>query len=193
MHPASTPPPVSAAAAAIARRELDTPLGALTLARSARGLVGAWFHDQKHRPPALVARDVAAGVDPVLDEAAARLCDYFAGDPRGFDGLALDLVGTAFQRAVWQQLLGIARGSTTTYGTLARRLGQPTASRAVGAAVGRNPLGIIVPCHRVVGQDGSLTGYAGGLPRKTALLEIERAMRPRGPEQVAFAFAGHPA
>ncbi len=166
-----------AAAAAVARRDLDTPLGALILARSDRGLVGVWFHDQKHMPPRIAPEATAArrGHDPLLDDTEDRFADYFAGDPRGFDGLALDLIGTEFQRRVWALLLEIRRGQTSTYGTLARRLGTPSASRAIGHAVGRNPISVIVPCHRVVGQDGSLTGYAGGLPRKTALLQLERA------------------
>ena len=110
--------------------------------------------------------------DPLLADAARQLRAYFAGQSESFD-LALDLQGTAFQRSVWAELLRIETGSTCTYGDIAHRLGAPTASRAVGAAVGRNPVSIIVPCHRVVGSTGSLTGYAGGLHRKTELLRIE--------------------
>ena len=109
----------------------------------------------------------------MLQRAAAQLNEFFSGQRQSFD-LPLDLTnGTAFQQAVWQALLAIPFGQTTSYGELARRIGRPKAVRALGAAVGRNPIGIIVPCHRVIGADGSLTGYAGGLDRKTALLRIE--------------------
>jgi methylated-DNA-[protein]-cysteine S-methyltransferase len=116
--------------------------------------------------------------DPLLAEAARQLRSYFAGERDGFD-LALDLQGTDFQRAVWAELLRIEPGSTCSYGDIARRLGAPSASRAVGAAVGRHPVSIIVPCHRVVGRSGALTGYAGGLDRKTALLRIEAKQHAR--------------
>ena len=110
---------------------------------------------------------------PVLRLAAEQLQQYLRGDRQPFD-LPLDLAGgTAFQQAVWQALLRIPRGQTTSYGALARQMDRPTAVRAVGAAVGRNPLSMVVPCHRVLGKDGSLTGYAGGLDRKTALLRLE--------------------
>jgi methylated-DNA-[protein]-cysteine S-methyltransferase len=102
-----------------------------------------------------------------------QLDEYFAGTRTRFE-LTLDLQGgTAFQQSVWQALLSIPRGETTTYGDLSRRVGQASAVRAVGAAVGRNPVSIVVPCHRVLGSDGSLTGYAGGLERKEALLRLE--------------------
>ncbi len=105
---------------------------------------------------------------------ARELDEYFAGRRRAFD-LVLAPAGTPFQLAVWEELRRIPFGGTTTYGELARRVGRPTAARAVGAAVGRNPISIIVPCHRVVGSDGALTGFAGGLDRKRALLALERA------------------
>jgi methylated-DNA-[protein]-cysteine S-methyltransferase len=112
----------------------------------------------------------------VLRETEQQLADYFAGRRRQFD-LPLDLShGTAFQQSVWQALLAIAPGRTTSYGALALAVGKPAAVRAVGAAVGRNPISVIVPCHRVLGADGSLTGYAGGLERKRALLELEGAL-----------------
>ena len=169
------------AAACTAQRTIDTPLGPLLLARTERGLAGAWFDLQRHHPPRI---DAPAPVpDAILDRAERAFAAYFAGDDADLD-LPLDLVGTEFQRAVWQQLLAIPRGKTTTYGAIARQLGQPSASRAVGAAVGRNPVSVLVPCHRVVGSDGSLTGYAGGLPRKTALLALEGdALRSRAPTQ----------
>lgn len=150
----------------------DSPLGPLLLAATPLGLAGAWFvHGQRDTP------DPAGWTEhpdhPVLREAAVQLADYFAGQRQQF-ALPLDLRhGTAFQRTVWQALLSIPFGQTTRYGALAGRVGRPTAVRALGAAVGRNPISIIVPCHRVIGADGSLTGYAGGLDRKTTLLRLE--------------------
>jgi len=155
-----------------AQMRYASPLGNLLLARTADGLAGAWFESQKHHPSPLDAT-IDDG-DPLLRRAAQQLAAYFDGSADGFD-LPLDLVGTDFQRAVWADLLRIARGTTCSYGDIARRLGAQSASRAVGAAVGRNPLSIIVPCHRVVGSGGALTGYAGGLDRKTALLRLESA------------------
>lgn len=159
------------AAACTAHTVVASPLGPILLARSKRGLAGAWFEGQKAHPGALAAprRDD----DAMLRAAAQQFVAYLEGQRADFD-VPLDLEhGTAFQRAVWQALRRIARGTTTSYGTLARELGAPNAVRAVGAAVGRNPLSVIVPCHRVVGGDGSLTGYAGGLARKRALLQLE--------------------
>ncbi|MBV9890324.1 MAG: methylated-DNA--[protein]-cysteine S-methyltransferase [Rhizobacter sp.] len=142
----------------------------MLLARTKLGLAGAWFERQKHHPAAIDAPE--RDDDALLAETARQLRDYFAGKRASFD-VALDLQGTDFQRAVWSALLAIAPGRTTTYGEIARELGVPAASRAVGAAVGRNPVSIIVPCHRIVGSSGSLTGYAGGLDRKRSLLRIE--------------------
>ena len=155
------------------RARYRSPLGTMTLAATARGLAGLWFDGQRHEP------DHSGWPEqpdhPVLQQAMRRLDAYFAGQPAVFD-LPLDLAhGTAFQQAVWQALLAIPRGATTSYGGLCRGLGQPGAVRAVGAAVGRNPISIVVPCPRVLGADGSLTGYAGGLERKRALLQLERA------------------
>ena len=156
--------------ACTAQTVFDSPLGPLLLVRTAQGLAGAWFEGQRHHPPAL---DVAhVHDDPLLSRAAAQLQAYFEGGPATFD-VPLDLQGTPFQRAVWQALLGIGRGATRSYGDIARQLGQPVAVRAVGSAVGRNPVSILVPCHRVIGSDGSLTGYAGGVDRKLALLRLE--------------------
>lgn len=149
---------------------VDTPLGPVRIARTANGLAGLWFEGQKHHPGALQVPLQPA--DPLLREAAAQLRRYFAGDARAFD-LPLDLQGTPFQRAVWQALLHIPAGRTCSYGDLARAIGRPRAVRAVGAAVGRNPASLVVPCHRVLGQDGSLTGYAGGVQRKQSLLQLE--------------------
>jgi methylated-DNA-[protein]-cysteine S-methyltransferase len=111
--------------------------------------------------------------DPAFAGVARELDEYFGGSRLAFD-LDLSPAGTPFQLVVWEELRRIPYGGTTTYGELARRLGRPTAARAVGAAVGRNPISIIVPCHRVVGSDGALTGFAGGLDRKRALLALER-------------------
>lgn len=157
----------------VAQCRIDTPLGAMTLAATPTGLAGAWFDRQSHHPGA-----IDAPLDPGqrwLRDAASQLSAYFAGRLRQFT-LPLDATGTPFQQAVWRALVAIDHGATTDYGAIAAALGKPQASRAVGAAVGRNPIGIIVPCHRVLGRDGSLTGYAGGLDRKQALLELEGAL-----------------
>lgn len=148
----------------------DTPLGAMRLARTAHGLAGAWFEDQRHHPGALDAP--LAPNDPLLAEAARAIGEFLAGRRRTIE-LPLDPRGTTFQRAVWAALREIPRGETTSYGAIAQRIGAPQAVRAVGAAVGRNPVSVVVPCHRVVGRDGALTGYAGGLDRKRALLALE--------------------
>lgn len=152
----------------------DSPLGAMRLAASDAGLQGAWFVEgQRHLPDA--AGWPVSRQHPVMRQAQALLMRFFDGEPVAFE-LPLDLdSGTAFQQSVWQALLQIPRGASTSYGHLSARIGKPTAVRAVGAAVGRNPLSIIVPCHRVLGADGSLTGYAGGLARKVALLRLEGA------------------
>ena len=153
-------------------QRMDSPLGPILLAASAQGLAGAWFTEGQRDTPDHAAWTEAPG-HPVLQRAAAQLADYFDGRRQDFD-LPLDLThGTAFQQAVWQALLAIPFGTSTSYGELARRIGRPKAVRALGAAVGRNPVSIIVPCHRVLGADGSLTGYAGGLDRKTSLLRTE--------------------
>lgn len=156
----------------ILQRRIDTPLGPLTAARSAAGLSGLWFDGQKHHPGTLdVPED--EGHDAVLNATAAALAAYFSGKP--FTLPPLDPAGTAFQREVWRVLLTIAPGQPATYGALAGRLGRAHAARALGAAVGRNPISVLVPCHRVVGAGGALTGYAGGLDRKQALLSLEGA------------------
>lgn len=149
----------------------DTALGGVTLAASSSGLRGVWFDGQKHFPD-LPGRAMTPD-HPLLCEAQRQLREYFAGTRRVFD-IALDLShGTAFQQAVWKALLALPFGVSTSYGALAASLRRPEAVRAVAAAVGRNPLSVIVPCHRVLGSDGSLTGYAGGLDRKRALLALE--------------------
>lgn len=154
----------------LAQARVDTPLGPVTLAATAQGLAGLWFDGQKYHPGPLDAPVDAA--QRWIAQAATELARYWDVPMRRFT-VALDPQGSAFQRAVWQALRGIGAGHTTSYGVLAARLGRPTAARAVAAAVGRNPISIIVPCHRVLGHDGRLTGYAGGLDRKAALLAIE--------------------
>lgn len=165
------------ATACTAQAMIDTPLGRVRLARTARGLAGLWFEGQRHHPGELAAphdRD-----DPLLRDAATQLQRYFAGALARFD-LPLDLLGTPFQRAVWQALLRIPAGSTCSYGELARAISAPAAARAVGAAVGRNPVSLVVPCHRVLGRGGALSGYAGGVERKRALLALEVDIRSAG-------------
>jgi methylated-DNA-[protein]-cysteine S-methyltransferase len=158
--------------ACTAQTTILTPLGRMLLARTATGLAGVWFEGQKHHPAPLAVPHRPD--DALLRRAADQLQAYFDGDALGFD-VALDLQGTAFQRSVWQALLAIPAGETRSYGALAKALGSAAAVRAVGGAVGRNPVSVIVPCHRVVGSDGSLTGYAGGVDRKRALLALEHA------------------
>ena len=155
----------------IVKTTFQSTLGSMTVAATDKGLAGVWFNDQQHRPD--YAQWPEQPQHPVLKQAVQQLKQYLAGKRSSFD-LPLDLQGgTAFQQSVWQALLAIPAGSTTSYGVIGTRIGRPKAVRAVGAAVGRNPIGIIVPCHRVLGADGSLTGYAGGLQRKQALLNLE--------------------
>jgi len=157
----------------IAQIHVESPLGPMCLAATADGLAGLWFDGQAHHPGALAVSEDA--LQPHIAQALRELQAYWRDGSTPFE-VALDAGGTPFQQAVWAQLRRIDAGQLSTYGELAARIGRPAAVRAVGAAVGRNPLSIIVPCHRVVGRDGSLTGYAGGLPRKQALLKLEGAM-----------------
>ena len=151
-----------------------SPLGPMLLAASDAGVAGVWFEGQRYEPEDMPWRE--APDHPVLREAVRQLKEYFDGDRTAFE-LPLDLThGTPFQQSVWQALLAIPPGATTSYSELGRKLGRPQAARAVGAAVGRNPVSIVVPCHRVLGTAGALTGYAGGLERKTALLQLEGAL-----------------
>lgn len=155
------------------RCHYDSPLGPMTLAATDQGLAGVWFDGQKHMPDSHAWP--VQPQHPVLLQAQEELRQYFAGQRQHFD-VPLDVRrGTVFQQQVWQGLLDIPCGTTTSYGALGQRIGRSSAVRAVGAAVGRNPISIIVPCHRVVGANGALTGYAGGLPRKVALLHIEQS------------------
>ncbi|MDR2857128.1 MAG: methylated-DNA--[protein]-cysteine S-methyltransferase [Novosphingobium sp.] len=152
-------------------RIIPSPVGALTLVASDKGLVAVlWENDAPDRVR-LGALTESEG-HPVLAETGRQLGEYFAGKRRAFD-LPLDFHGTAFQKRVWQQLLTIPFGETRSYGEIARALGQPGASRAVGAANGRNPISIVAPCHRVIGSSGALTGFAGGLEAKQRLLALE--------------------
>lgn len=150
---------------------LDSPLGKLTLTSDGSRLTGIHFPRRDGRPAVERAwrRDDAA---PVLARARTQLAEYFAGKRTRFE-LPLRLEGTAFQQSVWRALLKVPFGRTSTYGALAAEIGRPTAARAVGAAVGANPLAVVVPCHRIIGAGGTLTGYAGGLARKTKLLALE--------------------
>ena len=160
---------------------LEGPLGTMLAAATARGLAGLWFEDgQRDTPPPDVCASwclVGAGNSPLFALLQTQLTAYFAtpdNHPAPAFDIPLDLThGSAWQQAVWQALCRLAPGQITSYGALASALGRPTAARAVGTAVGSNPIGIIVPCHRVLGRDGSLTGYAGGLSRKIALLRLE--------------------
>jgi methylated-DNA-[protein]-cysteine S-methyltransferase len=148
-----------------------SPLGPMLLAASEDGLVGAWFDGQRH----FAGRDASWDIDaaqPTLREAQRQLQLYFDGGLRTFE-LPLDPRGTPFQRAVWRAIAAVPYASTITYAELARAAGVQGAARAAGAATGRNPLSIVVPCHRIVGARGALTGYAGGLARKRALLDLE--------------------
>lgn len=147
------------------------PLGEMIVAASDRGIAGIWFEGQKHLPDH--SRWPVDDDHPLLKDAVAQLRDYFDGRRASFD-LPLDLqAGTPFQQSVWRALLAIPHGGKTTYATLGREIGAPQAARAVGAAVGRNPVSVVVPCHRVLGTGGALTGYAGGIVRKNALLKLE--------------------
>jgi len=150
---------------------IESPLGTLRIAATPEGLAGIFFIDEAEAsaPGASWVRDPGA---QLLRRAAAQLGEYFAGRRRVFD-LPLAPVGTPFQHAVWKAIATVPAGTTISYTELARRAGHPGSFRAVGAATGRNPLAIVVPCHRIVGADGSLTGYAGGLARKRALLALE--------------------
>ena len=164
--------------------DYESPLGKMLLAASDDGLVGAWFYGQRYFARGLEGAEKnaergASFDSPVLLSARRWLDAYFAGERPAVADLPLAPRGTEFQCRVWSALLAIPYGETRTYGELAAELG--SSPRAVGTAVGRNPISVIVPCHRVVGADGSLTGYAGGLDRKRALLALERARVPERP------------
>jgi len=152
--------------------DIDSPIGRLRLIASDNALVAIWF--EHGRDAARGAAGLARGSNAIIERTRRQLEEYFAGQRREFD-LPLEPRGTEFQRRVWSRLRRIAYGDTTTYGALAAELGNSKGSRAVGLANGSNPIPIVIPCHRVIGADGSLTGFGGGLPIKAQLLELERA------------------
>ena len=155
----------------LAYKMMASPVGKLKLVASDKGLVAIlWENDRPSR--VRLGELVEDGGHAVLVEVERQLGEYFAGRRREFS-VALDMRGTRFQRDVWEALLAIPFGETRSYGELARQLGNPRATRAVGAANGRNPVSIIVPCHRVIGASGKLTGFAGGLDVKARLLNLE--------------------
>lgn len=166
----------------IVHRRIESPAGPLIIAADHTGLRHIEFH-QNRRHPADRA-DWRGGDNDVLQATEAQLEEYFSGTRRCFD-LPLSPHGTEFQLGVWQELARIPYGETISYAQLAQRVGKPMASRAVGAANGRNPLPIVLPCHRVIGADGALTGFGGGLPLKEFLLRLEGAM----PNDTADLFA----
>ena len=154
-------------------KRVSTPVGRLTLVATDSGIAAVlWENDRPHRVRLNVGAEEVG--HPVLLEAERELEEYFAGRRKRF-ALKLDVSGTAFQRQVWNALLTIPFGETRSYGQIAEQIGKPRATRAVGAANGRNPLSIVVPCHRVVGSTGALTGFAGGLDVKARLLALETA------------------
>lgn len=155
-------------------RRIDSPVGTLTLVAGDRHLVAIAWQEEGEAAPFDAAPETAP--HPVLDETERQLRAYFAGERRDFD-LPLDFRGTDFQRRVWQALLTIPFGETRSYRDIASQLGRPSATRAVGAANGRNPIPIVAPCHRVIGANGSLTGFGGGLENKAFLLDLEQAPR----------------
>jgi methylated-DNA-[protein]-cysteine S-methyltransferase len=161
----------------LAYKTIDSPVGNLKLVASDEGLVAVLWKKEKLNRVCLA--EVKKGeTHPVLLKAERQIAEYFARKRRSFS-VPIDMHGTSFQKQVWEALLAIPFGETRTYGDLAKQLGRPQAARAVGAASGRNPLSIIVPCHRVVGSTGKLTGFAGGLDAKIRLLELEE--RGEGP------------
>jgi len=157
----------------LAYKLVTSPIGMLKLVASTKGLVAILWENDKPRRVRL-AGEVEEALHPVLVRTEIELSEYFAGKRDKFS-VPLDMRGTTFQKQVWQALLAIPFGETRTYSNLANRLGNPAATRAVGAANGRNPIAIVVPCHRVIGATGSLTGFAGGLQAKAHLLNLEGA------------------
>jgi methylated-DNA-[protein]-cysteine S-methyltransferase len=157
------------ASSALLYTTLESPIGELLLLGDGQALHGLYMQDgRKPRQIARSWRERSAAFAPVI----AQLHEYFAGQPLTFE-LPLVMRGTEFEQCVWHALREIPYGQTVSYGEIARRIGQPAAARAVGLANARNPIAVIVPCHRVIGADGSLTGYGGGLERKRILLELE--------------------
>jgi len=160
----------TAATTTVSSLVIDSPLGPIRLTGDDQHLMGIDFVDRSDTPPS------AIGAAPVLTEAARQLDAYFAGKLKRFN-LPTLAIGSGFQMAVWKSLGRIGFATTTTYGAVARSIGRPNASRAVGGAIGANPIPIVIPCHRVIGSNGSLTGYSSGLERKKILLSHEQAVR----------------
>ena len=157
----------------------DTDFGPITIVAKDEAVTGLYFRHHVRRPAqSTIGPEVVASTDSLLNDAARQLSDYLAGERAEFD-LPLAAEGQEFQRAVWEIVANIPRGETTSYGRIAGQFGERALAHRVGQAVGANPLCIFVPCHRVVGADGSLTGYAGGLKRKQTLLELEEPARVR--------------
>jgi methylated-DNA-[protein]-cysteine S-methyltransferase len=157
------------------QKKMSSPVGTLTLLATDEALLEvSWPNEKPHR---LKKRDVLPGEShPLLTRAATQLQEYFEGKRESFD-LPIAFEGTEFQRRVWEALRGIPHHRTVSYNAIARQIGKPAAVRAVGAAIGRNPISIIVPCHRVIGSNGKLTGFAGGLETKAALLKLESSVQ----------------
>jgi methylated-DNA-[protein]-cysteine S-methyltransferase len=174
------------ATAEILTTTIETPIGRLTLTAEDGALTGLHMHEQRHFPVAVPPGAATVGAGEELAPFVQALQAYFAGELTDFE-LPLDLRGTPFQRRVWQALQEIPYGETISYGELASWVGNPNASRAVGSANGRNPVAIIVPCHRVIAADGGIGGYGGGLERKTWLLEHEGAWAPAAEQQPLLA------
>jgi methylated-DNA-[protein]-cysteine S-methyltransferase len=158
------------------QRALLTPIGQLTLVASDDGLTNILFAGESPADAKLPAQLPVDETDPTLTAAAEQLTEYFAGERTEFD-VPLDLDGTDFQRQAWRALSDVPYGETTSYGAQAAAIGRPGAARAVGSANGQNPVPIILPCHRIVGADGSLTGFGGGLDIKQRLLDIEQSQQ----------------
>lgn len=145
----------------------DSPIGTIEIRANGRGITALDFYENTERREPAVP-------NPILEKAKSQLAEYFSGERQAFD-LKIEMQGTEFQKSVWRKLLDIPYGQTCSYFDIARKTGNPKAVRAVGAANGKNPIALIVPCHRVIGSDGRLTGYAGGLDRKAWLLQHEAA------------------
>lgn len=184
--PSATPPPTTPTAPPHPTAELrvatmGSPVGELRIVVSDHGVRAVLWEDDHDRIAGLDAEPIGADDDPIARRAVDQLTEYFAGERTAFD-LPLDPVGTEFQVAAWRALGEIPYGETRTYGEQAAGIGRPTAVRAIGAANGKNPLSIVLPCHRVVGADGSLTGFAGGLDAKRFLLTHEQSVSGRDPD-----------
>lgn len=156
----------------LAYKVVDSPTGRLRLIASGHGLVAIEW-ERKSLDESWAGELTEDGQHPVLVETERQLGEYFAGRRQEFE-LQLDMRGTSFQKSVWEALLGIPFGETRSYGQIARQLGNPNATRAVGAANGQNPIPIVVPCHRVIGSNGKLTGFGGGMENKALLLNLEQ-------------------